>query len=197
MSDLLDLNVLFVIPLAIGLAAAYIASKARDDLAYLAIAIAIVSSMVCLIIAPWQLQVILLVLVTIGIRQLWKINTNPESIEEEYTPQNIAPKSSFFSFKRGKFKSGESERQEVTPATVTETDGKITRKYRGVSYEVQVSTSSQTSEEIGGTYRGNPWTSKTNPVISEAPSYKSQLTYRGVRWNVKTSEKSKKQDESP
>ncbi|MCL1469723.1 DUF4278 domain-containing protein [Argonema antarcticum] len=53
----------FVVPLGIVLVAIYIFKKSADEMAYLAATISLVALILSLIIAPWQLQVSLLLLV--------------------------------------------------------------------------------------------------------------------------------------
>lgn len=170
-----DINVGFVIPLAIGLVAVYIAKKSNDDLAYLGIVIAIVSLILGLVLAPWQVQLLLFVLVLVGARWLWQPSSR-NSTSEELTAETI-------------------DQNTVTPSpdktrsASNKTDGKRLRTYRGVSYEVPVASELKTSQEIGGTYRGKPWTTRNQPTLDEELISHSELKYRGVRWTLEVPQK--------
>lgn len=170
-----DLNVVFVIPLAIGLVATYIAKKFNDDLAYLGIVIAILSLILGIVLAPWQIQLILFALVFVGTRQLWKSNGN-NSQPEEFTAETI-----------GKSTVTSSPSQVRSPSNGT--DGKMIRKYRGISYEVPVAPEPKPPEEIGGMYRGNPWKTNNSQGMIETPRSHSDLKYRGVRWTLEAPQK--------
>lgn len=165
----------FVIPLAIGLIATYIAKKFNDDLAYLGIAIAIVGLLLGLVLAPWQLQLFLFVLVIVGARWLWQPNSSQrisaEFSEEKFGKKTVTPS------------------PEKTRSPSNETNGKILRTYRGVSYEVSVTPEPTTPQEIGGTYRGNPWKTRNQPTTDEEVISHSDLKYRGVRWTLEAPQK--------
>ena len=57
----------FTIPLVIALTVAYILKKSADEIAYLAVAILIVSVVLSLVLAPWPIQLLLLALVLLGL----------------------------------------------------------------------------------------------------------------------------------
>jgi hypothetical protein len=170
-----DINVGFVIPLAIGLVAAYIAKKSNDDLAYLGIVIAIVSLILGIVLAPWQVQLFLFVLVFVGARQLW-LPSSRHSTSEEFTAETIAQNTVTPS-------------PEKTRSVSNKTDGKMLRTYRGVSYEVSVASEPKTPKEIGGTYRGKPWTTRNQQTLDKELISHSELKYRGVRWTLEVPQK--------
>jgi Domain of unknown function (DUF4278) len=165
-----DIDVLFLIPLAIGLVAAYIAKKSNDDLAYLGIVIAIFSLILGLVLAPWQVQLFLFVLVIVGARQLWQPSSS-NSRSEEFTAETIDQNTVTPS-------------PEKTRSASNKTEGTMLRTYRGVSYEVSVASETKTPKEIGGTYRGKPWATRNQPTLDEALISYSELKYRGVRWTL-------------
>lgn len=64
----------FLIPLGIALVVNYILKHSTDEIAYIATAILVVSLIISLMIAPWQLQLLLLILVSIGNLRIWQYN---------------------------------------------------------------------------------------------------------------------------
>ena len=60
----------FMITLGIALAVTYILKNSADEIAYLAASILLVSLLVSLVIAPWQIQVLLLVLALVSSNRL-------------------------------------------------------------------------------------------------------------------------------
>ncbi|MCC5637270.1 hypothetical protein LC593_15655 [Nostoc sp. CHAB 5844] len=69
----------FLIPLLAGLATGYLSKKCSDELAYLTGVFTIVSLVVSLVLAPWQIQLLLLVFVVITTNKLLRDN------EQNYT----------------------------------------------------------------------------------------------------------------
>lgn len=60
----------FMMTLGIAAAVTYILKNSADEIAYLAVSILLVSLLVSLVIAPWQIQVLLLMLVLLGGRRV-------------------------------------------------------------------------------------------------------------------------------
>jgi len=75
----------FLIPLGIALVVNYILKHSTDEIAYIATAILVVSLIISLVIAPWQLQLLLLILVSVGNLRIWQYNDSgiDESLEEQ------------------------------------------------------------------------------------------------------------------
>ncbi|MGB3561351.1 MAG: DUF4278 domain-containing protein [Geitlerinemataceae cyanobacterium] len=162
-----EIDLVFAIPLAMGLGAGYVANKFNDEIADLGIIVSIVSAIIGIIIAPWQLQLFLFVLVIVYAQWLWRSNkTDSPSDVENFVKVGVV-----------------SSPQKVRSPS-SEIGGKIIRKYRGISYEVPVSSESPDQEEIGGKYRGNPWKTPDRQGIIEAVLSSSDLKYRGVRWTI-------------
>lgn len=63
------MSLVFVISLAIGIIAAYIFKHSADEISYLAAAIALVSLLISLVLAPWPIQLLLLILALLSNRQ--------------------------------------------------------------------------------------------------------------------------------
>lgn len=61
-----------IIPLGLALVVYYILKHATDEIAYIATAILVVSLIVSLIIAPWQIQLLLLLLVFLSNIRIWQ-----------------------------------------------------------------------------------------------------------------------------
>ncbi|AFY40822.1 hypothetical protein [Nostoc sp. PCC 7107] len=64
----------FLIPLFTGLATGYLSKKCSDELAYLTGIFTIISLVVSLVLAPWQIQLLLLVFVVITTNKLLRDN---------------------------------------------------------------------------------------------------------------------------
>lgn len=60
----------FLVPVAISLLVAYVLTNSADEIAYLAAAILLVSLFLSLILAPWQVQLLLLALVLFSNRRI-------------------------------------------------------------------------------------------------------------------------------
>ena len=75
----------FIIPLGIALVVNYILKHSTDEIAYIATAILVVSLIISLMIAPWQLQLLLVIMVLIGNLRIWQ--NNEEIIDESLEKQ--------------------------------------------------------------------------------------------------------------
>ncbi|MBE9209032.1 hypothetical protein IQ244_21325 [Nostoc sp. LEGE 06077] len=64
----------FLIPLFTGLATGYLSKKCSDELAYLTGVFTIISLVVSLVLAPWQIQLMLLIVVVITTNKLLREN---------------------------------------------------------------------------------------------------------------------------
>jgi Domain of unknown function (DUF4278) len=147
---------LFLVPLITSLTTAYISQRTADEIAYLTGAFAVLSLSISLVMAPWQIQLSILVLGFIIARQLWR------------------------KLEFGSQLAGESEDRASDRAisTANEVEGKTIRKYRGVSYET-TSASSVPVIETEGKYRGSPCKVHTYQQSNAAPP-KVELKYRGA-----------------
>lgn len=147
---------LFLVPLITSLTTVYISQRTADEIAYLTGAFAVLSLLVALVMAPWQVQLLILLIGFIIARQLW--------LKLEIGSQWA-----------GESKDKSSDR---TIATADEVEEKTTRKYRGVSYEA-TAVSSVAAIETEGKYRGSPC--KVNSYQqSDATPPKFELKYRGA-----------------
>jgi membrane protein implicated in regulation of membrane protease activity len=133
----------FLIPLATGLLTSYISLISADEIAYLTGAITVLSFLITLVIAPWQIQLLVLILAIVAVRQFWRKLDSEVQLE---SPQNISSEN------------------------LSKIEEKVSRKYRGVAYDLSV------SEE--GNLEGN-----------ESANTQYELKYRGASVEKPLSEK--------
>ncbi|MBD2450835.1 hypothetical protein H6G76_27660 [Nostoc sp. FACHB-152] len=69
----------FLVPLFTGLVTGYLSKKCHDEVAYLIGVFTIISLFVSLVLAPWQIQLVLLILVFISTQRLLRNNENKQS----------------------------------------------------------------------------------------------------------------------
>ncbi len=145
---------LFLIPLTTGILSGYISYYLMDEIAYFTGALSLISLLICLFIAPWQLQLFILVLVLLAVRLLWiKVNAQPESIDVSSILEDIE--------------------EEVAKA-------EHQRTYRGIPYPSEDPENVPHIESPKkGTYRGVPWQTEQNPVKHSKDS-KFIQKYRGI-----------------
>jgi predicted membrane protein len=68
------MNLFFLIPLTASLLASYICKNSADELAYLTAVIAAASLILSLVIAPWQLQLLVIAFVLVSTKKLLQQN---------------------------------------------------------------------------------------------------------------------------
>lgn len=152
------MRLVFLFPLALGLAAGAISQQLADEIAYLTGAFAVLNLLLSLILAPWQVQILLLIAAFFIVRYLWlKAETRHEELEA------------------------------LTPA-----DRKVSRQYRGVSYDDHsdhsVAMDLGQNPKVARQYRGvsyeGPRTapSPEAPILQTKPLLFSRLAikYRGA-----------------
>ncbi|MEO3704929.1 hypothetical protein [Trichormus azollae] len=64
------MRLFFLIPLFTGLISGYFLNKKNDEIGYIAGVLTAISLIICLILAPWQVQLGLLVVVLFGSKKL-------------------------------------------------------------------------------------------------------------------------------
>ncbi|TWH61033.1 hypothetical protein [Dulcicalothrix desertica] len=64
----------FLLPLLTALVSGYLFQKSTDEIGYLAGGIAIISFVISLILAPWEIQLLLLVVVLVSTQKLLQQN---------------------------------------------------------------------------------------------------------------------------
>ena len=87
----------FIIPLIIALISVYFYQKSDEEISYLTSSVTVISLIVSLILAPWELQAGVLVLAIVLVRNLWKkieeqreINDDPPEIQQENDQANLS-----------------------------------------------------------------------------------------------------------
>jgi hypothetical protein len=150
------MRLLFLIPLGIGLTVSYFSRNFDEEIAYLTSVITITSFVLSLAIAPWQVQLLILIPLLINLKTfLPKNNLEAENTESEIiNPENLA------------------ENKKI--------------KYRGISYTPNETTNSIVKEEIIGKYRGrnlHRHQLSDNLPTKELSPNKKNLKYRGVNIN--------------
>jgi membrane protein implicated in regulation of membrane protease activity len=130
---------MFLISLFTGLITGYIFKKCKDEIAYLAGIVAVVSLIVSLVLAPWEIQFLLLVCVLIITQKLLQKNEYKLKLEEHG---------------QGKLNYSDHNEEILSQPKITEEE--ITRKYRGASYQAENS-AEFIEGEVAGKYRGLPW----------------------------------------
>lgn len=153
------MHLFFLVPLTAGLVSGYIMQKSADEMAYLTGTIAIVSLILSLIVAPWQLQLLILMLVIISTRRLLLLN---------HSQLDLAAKPE------------EQRGSERSAATLPSAPAKpmLMVKHSGVSHQPTPALIAATKQEITGKYRGSTWKVPSSKQARALPTtYK--LKYRG------------------
>lgn len=130
---------LFLIPLSTSLITGYIAQKSTDEIAYLSAAMTAITLFLSLVMAPWQVQLLILIVAVVIARQFW-LKLKWDKLAELKTSPNL-----------------QGDRKNDQPPVDTkanESEEKVIRKYRGASYEVTVPKINVTEIERDGKYRG-------------------------------------------
>jgi hypothetical protein len=164
------MNLVFVIPLTVSIVAAYLCQKTAQEMAYLTGSITIISLLISLMIAPWQLQLIIVIVALIIARQLWQQLNALEASSEIVSVEENKPAATS--------SSTESDVQE----------GKSAKKYRGLIYnpEIELINTVNAPSTIERKYRG------TTVTIGEIPAnfsikQKPNLKYRGIDISTQSS----------
>jgi hypothetical protein len=137
---------LFLLPLSTGVLSGYICQKAKDEIYYLTATIALISLLLSLIMAPWQLQLGILAVVLLIAGRFWQgrrtqqtqITTTAPETEQKYLYRGVsysheealreAPSEEITLKYRG-------VEVHTTPSQTTVTPVATPRKYRGVTIE--------------------------------------------------------------
>ncbi|MBF2015699.1 MAG: DUF4278 domain-containing protein [Rivularia sp. T60_A2020_040] len=128
----------FLIPLFICVITGYIFKKCSDEVGYLAGLFAIISLVFSLILAPWEIQVFLLVVVLLTTNKLLQQNEYQLKFEQ-----------------RGNNYHQNHQNQTVSPSETVKKP--VTRQYRGTNYQVDIVNTEFIQEQVNGKYRGTPW----------------------------------------
>lgn len=165
----------FLWPLLFAGVVFYVLKHSADEIAYMSVAVFVVCLLVSLAIAPWQMQLLLLVLVLVGTQRL----SQSGDVGVDAGGQQ---KGFFVGLKnRSKVVPGGPVEGEVRKnAAVLPDEGLHEHlSYRGVDYEVDLPVVEETEREITGTYRGQVWSS--HEVKScEQQQKPVEIKYRGA-----------------
>ncbi|MFM7713723.1 MAG: DUF4278 domain-containing protein, partial [Microcystis sp.] len=74
------MSYLFLLPLFTAALAAYFWQKSSDEIAYLASAATVISLVLSLVLAPWQIQLLILLTVVIVVTFLWQGREEQKSV---------------------------------------------------------------------------------------------------------------------
>ncbi|MFB2769760.1 DUF4278 domain-containing protein [Pelatocladus sp. BLCC-F211] len=134
------MTLLFVIPLFTGLVAGYVFKKSTDEIGQIIGVVAAISLALGLILAPWQVQLLLLIVVFVSTKKLLQPN------EYKLKPQE-----------KDQEQLNNHQNQELISSQAPEMEKETIRKYRGSNYQApDVSVEIQEGEVVGR-YRGIPW----------------------------------------
>ncbi|MGK7944962.1 MAG: DUF4278 domain-containing protein [Microcystaceae cyanobacterium] len=151
----MSISWLFLIPLITGVISGYISYYLMDEIAYFTGAFSLICLLIGLLIAPWELQLLILVVVLIAVRLFW-LKLNPSEQESNELV----------------------EEGESTPSDHRTYRG-IAYPSQGVETQNQMKRSKK------GTYRGIPWSNNQKKTEVRSESYQSQFIrkYRGITLN--------------
>ncbi len=83
------MRLLFLVPFTVALVSGYILSNSGQEISYLMGAVSVIGILLSLILAPWQLQLVILVVAIISARLFWlrfqELETNEQTQESEYS----------------------------------------------------------------------------------------------------------------
>ena len=148
------MSLFFLMPLAITLLAVYILQNSADEISYLAAAVSLVGLFVSLVVAPWQIQILLLFLVLLSARRL--LQQCQPVVEAQFEVQSEAQSEAQVEFQDDKAQlSYRGVNYESTPAAVEVAEVEVTGKYRGQVCKVRKSETIPVSQPTSGLkYRG-------------------------------------------
>lgn len=154
----------FLLPLIVALVAGYISQKSNDEICYLTGTLTALSLVLSLFLAPWEFQVLILILALVAARQFWfQIDARLQP-ELNLAETSVDPKN-------------EETVEGQEPAVSSHPN---TRTYRGVSYESNSLAIAQSLAHSEGKYRGSPCSVGNQPTIAVKSSQFS-LKYRGIK----------------
>lgn len=141
----------FVIPLMSALISVYFYQKSDEEISYLTGSVTVISLILTLVLAPWELQAGILVLAVVLVRNLWnKIEQQREFNEDSPTLQE-----------------GNGKANLSASLTANATQDKIEKN------------ANVTQDKTERKYRGVTWNKEDVKPIKTDPQ-KAQLKYRGV-----------------
>ncbi|MFQ4142679.1 DUF4278 domain-containing protein [Chlorogloeopsis sp. ULAP02] len=130
---------LFLIPLLTGLVTGYIFKTSTDEIGQLTGVVAAISLILSLVLAPWQIQVLMLIVVLVSTSKLLQQNEYKLRLDGNNQQQ---------------INDGDSN-EAVSSQSSTRVN-EITHKYRGGNYQINDVKLQFSEREIVGKYRGLP-----------------------------------------
>lgn len=165
----------FLWPLVFAGVVFYVLKHSADEIAYISVAIFIVCLLVSLMIAPWQVQFLLLVLVLLGTQRLSQsadggVDDGAEAKDFSVGLKNLSKVVDGVGVKNFDVKDGAVSGDESLHEHLS---------YRGVDYDLDVPVVKETEREITGIYRGQVW-SFQEVESSNLPQAPVEIKYRGA-----------------
>jgi hypothetical protein len=131
----------FLIPLIVALISVYFYQKSDEEISYLTGSVTVISLVLSLVLAPWELQAGILVVAIVLVRNLWKkveqqreLNEDPPEIPQENNQATLTdtlPETENQPKTERKYRGVTWSNEEVTPITTKPQKPQL--KYRGVS----------------------------------------------------------------
>lgn len=163
----------FLWPLLFAGVVFYVLKHSADEIAYMSVAVFIVCLLVSLVIAPWQVQLLLLGLVLLSTQRLSQSGDVGVDGKEQSIGFFVGLKNRF-KVSPGRLVEGVYKSAAVLPDEVLHEH----LSYRGVDYDLDLPVVEETKREITGTYRGQVWSSVE--VKSSEQEKPVEIKYRGA-----------------
>ncbi|HEY9810295.1 MAG TPA: DUF4278 domain-containing protein [Halomicronema sp.] len=166
----------FLWPLVFAGVVFYVLKHSADEIAYISVAIFLVCLLVSLMIAPWQVQFLLLVLVLLGTQRLSQSGDGEVDDGGEIKDFSVGLK------KLSKVVDGVGVNNFGAKKDAPVSGDEVLHEhlsYRGVDYDVDVPVVKETEREITGLYRGQVWSSQ-EVESSNLPQPSLEIKYRGA-----------------
>lgn len=135
------MNFSFMIPLGIVLIATYFFKKSADEIAYLSAIVMVIGLLFSLILAPWQFQLLLLVIAAFSTLRLRQQNQTITEIEIDQKPSLLYRGSNY-------------ELNSSNPNNIEVADADLEGKYRGQVWKNHLTEEAAIPQTFQLTYRG-------------------------------------------
>lgn len=168
-SEVLGMNFFFIIPLAVVPIAVFIYKVSSDEIAYLAASFSVVGLVLSLVLAPWQMKLVLLAIALLSSKQWWLPIVNLFSAKK---PQSLAISAELKSITQNL----ENE-SEISSSELENSGDNLV--YRGVNYQHTTPSAKVSETEITVKYRGQVCKVPhlEQPTVAQ-PNF--ELKYRGT-----------------
>ncbi|MBE9227206.1 DUF4278 domain-containing protein [Phormidium sp. LEGE 05292] len=156
------MNFSFMIPLTIVFVATYFFKKSADEIAYLSGIVIVIGLLLSLILAPWQIQLLLLVIAAISTLKLRQPNQTITEIEIDQKPSLLYRGSNY-------------ELNSSNPNNIEIADADLEGKYRGQVWKNHLSEEPAIPQTFQLTYRGSTVECQKYVVPSEEENGEIQV----------------------